>query len=276
MSGPRRIWKMSGAGNDFVVLGLEEARELGAGAPEWARRVCRRGLSVGADGVLLVEPFPGGAVRVRFLNPDGEEAFCGNGSRCAARYAFLRGYAGRTMTLETAAGSVRAEITGDCVSVALPLPEDLGDRCVEAGGRRFEGRLVAAGVPHFIVRVAAVSEAPLEVWGPALRRHPSFGPSGTNVDLVEARADALSIRTWERGVEGETLACGSGAVAAAWAHRALAPGAGPVAVVPRSGVPLRVEFAGRGGLPETAILTGDARLVFEATLSDEAVSGWAP
>ena len=276
MSAPRRFSKMSGAGNDFVVLGPEEARALGTAAPDWARLVCRRGLSVGADGLLLVEPLPGGAVGVRFLNPDGAETFCGNGSRCAARYAFLRGWAAGRMTLETAAGSLRAEVLGDRVSVELPPPEDLGDRTVDAGGRRFEGRLVLAGVPHFVVRVAALASAPLETWGPALRSHPAFGPGGVNVDLFEAGAGSLALRTWEGGVEGETRACGSGAVAAARAHRAASGGTGPVTVVPRSGIPLRVEFAGEGRAPGAAVLTGDARLVFEATLSDEAVSGWVP
>ena len=265
---------MSGAGNDFIVLGPEESRRLGIDAPSWARRVCRRGLSVGADGVLLVVPSGPGSIRVTFLNPDGVEAFCGNGSRCAARFAVLRGIAGRTLTLETPLGPLAAEVRDDVVRVELPLPQDLGARSVEALGTRFDGRLVVAGVPHFLVPVASIDGAPLGEWGPRLRHHPAFLPEGTNVDLVESREGAIAIRTYERGVEGETLSCGSGAVAAAWARRAEAPGVGPITVLPRSGIALRVDFAGPPACPVAAVLEGDARVVFEGELSDEALSGW--
>ncbi len=265
-----RVVKMSGAGNDFLVLGPDEARRLGPDLVAWVRRVCRRGLSVGADGVLIVEPAGTDRVRVKFHNPDGSVAFCGNGSRCAARFARLRGMAAASMVLETGAGEVAAEVTGERVRLRLAGPEDRGMLRLEHNGERVEGRRIEAGVPHFVILVASVREAPLERWGPAFRRHVRFGPGGTNVDVVERLADdALALRTWERGVEGETLACGSAAVAAAAAARL--EGAGVhLRVIPKSGVTLDVSLPGPPGAAEAAVLSGDARLLFDGLVGAEA------
>jgi diaminopimelate epimerase len=261
------VTKMSGAGNDFVVLDAAAAASV-QDLRAWVRRVCRRGLSVGADGVLVVSP-EDGAVRVRFYNPDGGEAFCGNGSRCAARFAVLRGLAGRSLRLRTAAGEVAAEVIGDRVRLRLPAPRDLGPWEGRAGGEPLAGRRIVAGVPHLVLEVEDVAAAPLERWGPALAHAPEFGAHGTNVDVVSARAEGgLSIRTWERGVEGETLACGSGAVAAGL-FAAIGGRGSDLTLVPASGIPLRVQAG-----PDAAFLEGDARVVFEGTLSEEAISGW--
>jgi diaminopimelate epimerase len=274
MSAALRIVKMSGAGNDFVVIGRREAELLSDRLVPWVRRVCRRGLSVGADGVLVVEPSSPGRVRVAFLNPDGVPAFCGNGSRCAARFALIEGLSGESAILETAAGDVPARIVGDRVRLTLPPPRGGEEIAVEAAGSLFRGRFVLAGVPHFVVPVGDVSLAPVAVWGPALRSHPRFGSDGTNVDFAERLAGVVSIRTWERGVEGETLACGSGAVAAAHAARLLGWTGPAVRVAPRSGIPLDVELLGPAEAPETAILEGDARIIFEAILEREATEGF--
>jgi len=264
-----RVTKMSGAGNDFVVLDAATASAI-PDLPDWARHVCRRGLSVGADGVLVVGP-EDGAVRVRFLNPDGGEAFCGNGTRCAARFAVLRGLAGDAVRLLTAAGEVAASVDGGRVRLELPGPRDLGPWEGDVGSESLAGRRIEAGVPHLVLEVDDVREAPLDRWGPALAHHPDFGTPGTNVDVVSAGTDGvLCIRTWERGVEGETLSCGSGAVAGA-RFLALRHGTGDVRVLPASGVPLRVTL--RGNL---AILEGDARVIFDGTLPLEAVSGFPP
>jgi len=274
MSGGPVLVKMSGAGNDFVALDREQARRIDGDPVAWARRVCRRGLAVGADGVLFVEPAGAGRVRVRFLNPDGSEAFCGNGTRCAARLAQRRGYAGRTMTLLTVVGEVEAVVEGTRVRLTLPPPTDLGEIALELAGERLDGRYVRAGVPHFVVQVGDVAGAPLWRWGPQVRRHPRFGDEGTNLDVVTAVENGtLALRTWERGVEGETLACGSGAVAAAYAAR-LSGAAEPLQVIPASGVPLEIGFPGEPGAPRAAMLHGDARFVFETELNDEALRGF--
>ena len=269
MSGGVPVTKMSGAGNDFVVLDRETARAI-PDLAGWARRVCRRGLSVGADGVLVVGPEDGG-VRVLFLNPDGGQAFCGNGTRCAARFAVMRGFGKGTLHLRTAAGEVVAEVEDAHVRLALPAPRDLGPWEGRVGSDTLAGRRILAGVPHLVLEVPDVSAAPLHLWGPALAHHPDFGREGTNVSVVAASGDGLlRIRTWERGVEGETLSCGSGALAGAH-FLAQRQGTSDVRILPASGVALRVVLEGG-----TAALEGDARVVFEGTLPDEAVSGFPP
>jgi diaminopimelate epimerase len=260
---------MSGAGNDFLVLGTDDAAPLGERIVDWTRRVCRRGHSVGADGVLVVEPAGVDRIAVRFLNPDGSRTFCGNGSRCAARFALLRGMARPRMVLVTDWGEVPARVDGEQVSLDLPAPTDLGEVAVRLGPREARGRLVRAGVPHLVVGVRDLGAAPLAVWGPELRHDPRFAPEGLNVNLVEGRAADLRVRTYERGVEAETLACGSGAVAVAYVHR-MAGGGEVVTVIPASGRALRVELPGPPDAPRLAVLSGDARRVFEGTVFEEA------
>jgi diaminopimelate epimerase len=259
--------KMSGAGNDFIVLGPEQITGLGDDLAGWIRRICRRRLSVGADGLLLVEPAGDNRVKVRFHNPDGSQAFCANGSRCAARYAFLRGLAGESMILETMAGELPAKIIEQRVRLVLPAPVDLGERDLALPEGRLQGRYILAGAPHFVSWTESLSSAALERLGPVVRRHPEFGAAGVNLDLIRRRLDgSLGIRTWERGVEGETLSCGSGAVAAALAARQ-AGGGETTMIVPASGIPLEVRLQ-----EGQATLEGDARLIFDGELTAEAVS----
>jgi diaminopimelate epimerase len=263
------IVKMSGAGNDFVVIDPDARVRLGDLLVSWVRAVCQRGIAVGADGVLVVEPAGPGRVRVEFRNPDGSPAFCGNGTRCAARFAERRGWIGEEGVCVTAMGEVPAIVRSGRVSLRLPAPVDLGPLRLDTPEGEVRGSRIVAGVDHFVLEVADVDRFPLERLGPFLRTHPVFGSAGTNVDVVSVVAEGrLRIRTWERGVEGETLACGSGAVAAAAAARAR--GAPPsIVVVPRSGIPLRVEIPGPPGAPPYATLEGDARFVFEGTTGPE-------
>jgi diaminopimelate epimerase len=226
---------------------------------------------VGADGVLVVSADGSARVRVAFFNPDGGEAFCGNGSRCAARFAATReGKPKAEMVLLTAVGDVAAVVDGASVRLTLPPPEDAGAVVLDDSGGSFRGRWVVAGVPHVVIPVQGLAAYPIERIGPSLRRHPTFGPGGANVDLVETDdRGRVHVRTWERGVENETLSCGTGAVAVAMAARL--SGAGEtVVVVPRSGVTLTVELPGDPRRPDCARLTGDARFVFEGTLDPEA------
>jgi diaminopimelate epimerase len=276
MSDRVRFTKMSGAGNDFVVLEARAWETLPGDGAAWVRAVCRRGLSVGADGVLVVSADGPGRVRVAFFNPDGGEAFCGNGSRCAARYAANRDVAQRTaMVLLTSVGEVDAVVDGAVVSLTLPPPQDLGEIVLEEDSATFRGRWVVAGVPHVVLPVEGLAAWPLNRIGPALRRHPTLGPSGANVNLVEADASGrVHVRTWERGVESETLSCGTGAVAVALAAR-LAGAPETVVVVPRGGSKLTVMLPGDPARPVHARLTGDARFIFEGSLDPEATVGTA-
>ncbi len=263
------IVKMSGAGNDFVVIGPDGRASLGDRFVEWTRAVCRRGIGIGADGVLAVAPEGEDRVRVEFRNPDGSVAFCGNGTRCAARFFQRRGWIRETGVCITAVGDVPAVVRGGTVSLRLPAPVDLGPLTLETPDGAITGRRIVAGVDHFVIEAGEVDRFPLETIGPFLRSHSAFGSGGTNVDAVSfAPDDRIRIRTWERGVEGETLACGSGAVAAAAAARARGAGEA-IVVIPRSGIRLRVELPGPAGAAPYATLEGDARFLFEGTTGPE-------
>lgn len=224
--------KMSGGGNDFVVIDnrrgqavRQRSRPSQYEGNNLARVLCARKWSVGADGLLLLERSPQADFRMRYYNADGSRAaMCGNGARCLARYAYLVGAAPQRMTFETDAGLVRAEVHGTEVEIGFPDPTvEQGHLTVRTGGRRWEGAWIQVGVPHFVVVVPQLDHLDVARWGRALRRHRRFGPHGTNVDFVEVlsgrRAERLSsqlsLRTFERGVEDETLACGTGAVASA-------------------------------------------------------------
>lgn len=268
MSGPLAFTKMSGAGNDFIVLTGAAWESLTGDRAAWISAVCRRGLSVGADGVLVVAAAGDGRVRVDYFNSDGGSAFCGNGSRCAARFARHRGLAGSdAMTLATAAGDVPAVVTGERVLLTLPPPVDRGALSVSSGAERVHGRWIVAGVPHLVVPVEGLAAQPLARLGPWVRRHPALGPDGANLDLVEQDGEGrVHVRTYERGVENETLACGTGAVAAAFAAR-IAGAPASVTVIPASGVPLSVTIEGTPAHPRAALLEGDARFIFEGVLA---------
>ena len=272
---PRRFWKMSGAGNDFVVLPLDPqaAAEDVAG---FVRSVCLRGLSVGADGVLFVSPVPGmgdADARLVHFNSDGSRSeFCGNGSRCAARFTVAMGWAGPSVRLATDVGILRAEVGGSMVRIEAPTPTTPAPVQCRTQGATYEGWLLTAGVPHFVLRVDSVEEVDVAGIGPLLRSHTSLGPSGANVDFLgPAQGGHHPIRTFERGVEAETLACGSGALAASRVLAALGERS-PIRLKPTSGAELVVEFEGDPSEPRSFRLAGDARIVFEGVLSDEAAT----
>ncbi len=266
-----RFAKMSGAGNDFVMfLGAPPAGEGGA---DLIRRLCDRRKGIGADGVLFVRR-EGADVVADYFNADGGAArFCANGTRCAARLASLALGAGERFSVRTGWGRVGARLHADG-GVTLALPEEvrpgrtLSTLGLGAGVLAPEAREVLVGVPHLVVAVpdaAALDALDLRPLGPPLRRHPEM-PEGANVDFVAAEGPSrLAVRTWERGVEDETLACGSGVVAVA-AVAALGGAVTPVTLRTRSGETLTVAF-GRtpGGIAEIR-LTGDARVLFEGEI----------
>lgn len=219
--------KLNGAGNDFVAA--IPGPELDASGSEQARRLCSRRQGIGVDGLILVYPPNGGGdageeVRVRFFNPDGSEfSTCGNGTRCAARFAAERGLVGSgPFTIVTSAGPIEAVVEENEVSLVYRLPvERRGPISVRGPGGPAEGWLMHFGVPHFVLPVSPMPEGPIEPICAPIRSDPQLGPDGANVNLVQMFApDAGRIRTFERGVEGETLACGSGSMAsiiAMWA-----------------------------------------------------------
>ena len=278
----RGFWKMAGAGNDFLVFA--GSASVGAREAETIRRLCRRGTGVGADGVLFVsEVEPAGPrpeVRVDYFNADGGPArFCANGTRCAARFAVLRGLASDDLVLHTGWGPIPATVRPDGnVTLRLPGPIWVGGTVstFDPSAREVEAcaASLTVGVPHLVVFCAeGVEVETLDVasLGPPLRRHPEL-PEGANVNFVCVRGGSrLSVRTFERGVEAETLSCGSGVVAAAvvaGAERGQVP---PVSVATRSGSALVVDFRLEGSLAHDVTLTGDARIVYEGLLKEDAL-----
>jgi diaminopimelate epimerase len=274
---PHEFYKMTAAGNDFIVFDNRALNLPAARYKPIAQKACTRALSVGADGVILLENSIKADVRARFLNPDGEPTFCGNGARCAARIAYLQGWAPARMVVETDRGLHRAEVTGSSVTFEMPDPSGFEPVEVPALGRLWHGAFVDTGVPHFVAIEPAIPEGPIDEIGRALRSHPRFGASGANVNFVAPRAGGgFSIRTFERGVEAETLACGTGCVAAGLALVADGRGRSPIVLRTRSGADVAVRFE---GLPEQARgvrIEGEARLVYVAQLSDEALEGFVP
>jgi diaminopimelate epimerase len=263
---------MHGAANDFVVV--DHRRTF---LPETieglVRRLCDRRRGIGADGVLLIEGDSDADFAMRYFNADGGVAdYCGNGARCVARLALDLGlgHSGE-VRFRTAAGVQRARRRPEGAGIELEFGriEMPGPALrVEACEREFTGRLVQAGVPHFVVPVERVEWAPVRQWGAALRHHARFEPEGANVDFVARLGPSrVAMRTYERGVEDETLACGSGAMATAvWA---VIEGEGsPVVVMTAGGDELVVTaHDGTGGYQIT--LAGPAEIAFEGEWTEE-------
>jgi len=265
-----KFWKMNGAGNDFVVL---DNRDLAHSlSREQIARLCQRQRGVGADGLLAVEPARNGAdYRMRYYNADGGEAeMCGNGARCFARFVgSLEGGKRDRVSFETEAGLIRAEIVGDQVRIHLSEPFGLAlDLPLEIDGQTLAAHAINTGVPHAVVFVDELSGADIRGLGSAIRHHDRFAPAGTNVNLVQVLAPGrLAIRTYERGVEDETLACGTGMVASALIHHEIAGAPSPVAVTVAGGDTLEVGFDSVGsGAYRKVTLLGPAEVTFEGLL----------
>jgi diaminopimelate epimerase len=257
--------KMSGAGNDFVVID-DRANKVGEDARELAKQLCRRRLSIGADGLILIIPSAGCDFRMRYFNADGSEAdMCGNGGRCAARFAREHGIAGDAMLFESRSGKHSAAIVDEQnVRLAMPDPRAmLLNVEIHVKGEKLEVHRINTGVPHAVVEVDDLSEHPVVEMGRAIREHRAFVPDGTNADFVRAVGDhMIELRTYERGVEDETLACGTGAVASALVMAALGRVEPPVSVRTRGGWTLTVGFFMSDlGVCDVS-LTGDARTVY--------------
>ncbi|MGZ8829605.1 MAG: diaminopimelate epimerase [Thermoanaerobaculia bacterium] len=275
---PLSFTKMAGAGNDFVVIDNRTGRV--ADAADLTRRVCTRGLSVGADGLILIENSSHATLGMRYYNSDGSLGeFCGNGARCAARFAFLNQIAPPAMTIETDAGIVSAEVADDLVTISLPPPQSYrAERSLRVGLATVQGSSIVVGVPHYVIFLRddlwSQDIVPL---GRAIRRHRELQPAGANVNFVVVRdGHSIEIRTYERGVEAETLACGSGIVASVSVSALFGRVSSPVKVLTRSGITLEVSFALDGSVVRDVRLKGDARAVFQGTLSSEAVEGFDP
>jgi len=276
---PLAFAKMAGGGNDFVVIDNRVPRITDPS--ELTRRICTRALSVGADGLILVEPSARATFRMRYFNSDGGlAAFCANGTRCAARFAFLHVIAPRRMTIETDAGVIGAEVAeGGAVTLSLQPPQGFRpNRPLLVGTKVVQGSSILVGVPHYVIFLRD------DLWshdiaslGRAIRQHAELQPQGANVNFVVVRDEhAIEVRTYERGVENETLSCGSGVVASAVTSALFGKVKSPVSVLTRSGITLEVSFALDGGEARDVRLRGDARLIYRAALTPETLEGFDP
>ncbi len=273
---PIAFEKMSGAGNDFVIIDNRSLRIPRNEQPELARKICRRMFSVGADGLIFIEESTKADFGWNFYNADGSVAeMCGNGSRCAARFAYRHKIAGKKMTLDTLAGVVEAEICEeeDVVRVKMTQPFDFRlDISLELGDEEHAAAYVNTGVPHVVIFVKE-GDVPVKIWGRKVRFHELFEPKGTNVNFVKLLPDGkLKVRTYERGVENETMACGTGAVASALFASMLKGMDSPVTVITSGGEMLTILFDLHDGpVAENVFLQGSTRLICTGSLTAEAL-----
>ena len=263
-----RFTKMNGAGNDFVLID-NRLGDLRLEA-EQISKICDRHRGVGADGVLVLERAANGAdFRMRYYNADGGEAeMCGNGARCFARYASRVAGPAEKLSFETPAGVIGATLQGELVRLEMSEPKDLKlGIMVPLPDRQLSAHFVNSGVPHVVVPVDDLEKTDVRGLGTAVRRHELFAPKGANVNFLKRREDKqISIRTYERGVEDETLACGTGVVASALIFAAMEKVDGPIGVLVRGGNELQVAFERAGEQFKNVTLTGPADFVFEGTI----------
>lgn len=260
---------MHGTGNDFVLIDHRVRFIPEAEQPEFARRVCHRQLGAGADGLIFIEASPTADFRWRFYNADGSEPeMCGNGGRCAARFAVLNGIAPADLTFETLAGTIKAEVKGRGVKLLMAgVGNFILGQTIPLEGQALLGHFLKVGVPHVAVPVVDLEVAPVTGWGRAVRFHPLFAPAGTNVNFIRVEGpQTLRIRTYERGVEDETLACGTGAVASALIAARLGQVVSPVTVHTRGGEALTIYFTPQGETFSEVYLEGNALVVYQGEL----------
>jgi diaminopimelate epimerase len=261
--------KMNGAGNDFVLI--DNRRRTVRLSPDQVTRLCHRHLGIGADGLVMLIPCSSGKAdwAWEFYNSDGSVAeMCGNAARCFARYIQrLTGVQGQTR-FETGAGVITARFQGDRVTVSLTSPQDLRlDQQVSLAGGVQTVHSLNTGVPHAVLYVSDADQAMVQQLGAEIRSHPQFAPKGTNVNFVQLLdGNAIRVRTYERGVEGETLACGTGVTASALISSRIHRLKSPVRVRVQSGDWLEVSFSDQDGGFSAVQLTGSAEFVFEGRM----------
>jgi diaminopimelate epimerase len=262
--------KMNGAGNDFVLIDnrsgqvrLEKSDIV---------KICDRQRGVGADGILLLVPSRTGGADWAwdFYNSDGSTAeMCGNGARCFARFAQRAAGAREDLSFETGAGIIRARLHDGRVTVNLTNPKDLrlNESITLASGAQPVHSL-NTGVPHAVLFVPDADQAMVKNLGAEIRYHGHFAPKGTNVNFVQVLGPGhIRVRTYERGVEGETLACGTGVTASALIAARLHGFPSPVSVQVQGGDALEVSFREESGAFKDVHLTGPADFVFEGTIN---------
>lgn len=267
--------KMHGAANDFIMI------DDRAGIVPWEDHflmaaIASRRTGIGSEGIILIQQSAKADFRMRFLNPDGSEVdMCGNGARCAAAFAHAIGAVNKhSMTMETSCGLLDAEIVKRGVKVWMPEPNarNYGLKLPLPDGTAAEGDFLNTGVPHLVIQVAETAPVNVRELGRALRLHAAFEPDGTNVNFMTIRkGNRLSMRTYERGVEDESGACGTGAVACAVIAVEKHGCTLPVHVRTPAGFELIIDGDWRSGKCTGLTLTGPVQTVYTGEIDLSAV-----
>lgn len=256
--------KMSGGGNDFVVID-NRAGALSHDLPVLAKKLCDRKRGIGADGLLVLASDPTLSFRMRYLNADGSSAaMCGNGARCIARFANLLGVAPNTMNFITDAGPVTAVVWQEGVEVTMMAPTGFRkDLSVKAAGKTWKADFISVGVPHAVITVPDIQKVNVEEAGRSIRFNRLFKPKGTNVNFVQIKnRKTLLVRTYERGVEGETLACGTGVTASAAVLGLRGKVSPPVTCHTAGGDALKIAYVLEAGKISGVRLSGPTQIHF--------------
>jgi diaminopimelate epimerase len=267
------FFKMNGSGNDFILIDNRTQVLDVQNIPEFVKTVCERKVSVGADGLIIIENSEHADFRWRFFNADGSEVeMCGNGGRCAARFARIKGIAGDKLSFETKAGIIDAEVRGDKVKLRLTDPHSVRtDFSIMIGDRPFEMNFINTGVPHVVHYVNDLDRFDVFNIGRAIRYHKEFHPTGTNANFLESvDRHTIRVRTYERGVEDETLACGTGAVASALISSRKGLVESPVDVRVKSNEILKIHFRKTDTGFADIYLEGKTKVVYEGRIWEEA------
>jgi len=265
--------KMSGSGNDFILIDHRKPLIENDRMKEFVRKVCQRRTSVGADGLIFIEHSDKADFKWQFFNADGSiPEMCGNGGRCAARFAHLKGIAGTSLTFETLAGILSAQVNGKRVKLEMTKPHSLKlDESIVVEGETFTLSSINTGVPHAVLFIDDIETLDVVRLGRAIRNHPHFVPAGTNANFVRlGKESQLSVRTYERGVEDETLACGTGTVASVLIAAFKGMVKSPVLVKTRGGEVLTVHFELEGNDVKRVFFEGDVHIIYEAEMWEEA------
>ncbi|MCI5116624.1 MAG: diaminopimelate epimerase [Candidatus Electrothrix sp. LOE1_4_5] len=281
--------KMSGTGNDFILIDHRKPLLAPEAMADFAAQVCRRKFSVGADGLILIEDLSEDSSAAdfqwKFFNADGSVAeMCGNGARCAARFAFLQGIAPAEMRFVTLAGIIEASVSAKDVAVKMTDPVGLKmNQRITAERKEYTVHSIDTGVPHAVVFVDDIEQTDVRTLGNLIRHHQAFMPAGTNVNFAQVQGNAINInnnaikvRTYERGVEDETLACGTGAAACAIIAALLDQAASPVDIITSGNDQLTIVFDcteenGKNVLITNVFLKGPAHTIYSGKLDAEAL-----
>ncbi|ETR69955.1 MAG: diaminopimelate epimerase [Candidatus Magnetoglobus multicellularis str. Araruama] len=266
---PVTFYKMNGSGNDFIIIDNHKQIIDKSSIVPFVKTLCQRKFSVGADGLILIEPSTRADFKWRFYNADGSEAeMCGNGSRCVSRLAYNLNICGDHLRLETRVGIIEAIVKGTRVKISMPDATHI-KLDEEIDGIPSLCR-INTGVPHVVVNVDDLENTPVVKIGRLIRNHRAFMPQGTNVNfMVTMNNNQAAIRTYERGVEDETYSCGTGSVACALIGAIKHGFQSPVTVHTHGGEKLKIYFNHHDNGISDIFLDGPTQLVYQGTLMDE-------